>query len=145
MSTNSVLQLPDPPDLLRRFVETPLERFVILEGKRVLLRTNHQGCYELLSRHAGGCEGDESDLTWTIVCDPDMPPDLGEATVMESGSVAVLYFGRGCFMALQRDQMELMGFISNSVDEHKLEEIILPRVRELIAAPDSDTNFPCVT
>jgi hypothetical protein len=138
MSTDSVLQLPDPPDLLRRFVETPLEQSVILEGKRVLVRTNHPGCYELLSRHAGSSEADTCDLTWTIVSDTEMSSDLGEATLMESGSVAVLSFGRGCFMALQRDRMELIGFISNSVDEHKLEEIILPRIRELIATPHSD-------
>jgi hypothetical protein len=133
MSIDSVLRLPEPPDLLRRFVKTPLEQVLVIAGVRVLVRTNHQGCYDTLTRHGAGSADGVWDLTWTMVCDPGLPPKLGEVTLMESGSVAVLSFGRGCFMALQRDRMELKGFISSGLDEQTVEELILPSVRELIA------------
>jgi hypothetical protein len=134
MSTDSVLCVPDPPDLLRRFIETPLQKKILFEGKRVLIRTNHPGCFDILSRHSVEISDGECELVWTLVCDGDLPVELGEPTVMESGPVAVLSFGRGCFMALQRERMELMGFISAAVEERSLEELILPRVKELIAA-----------
>jgi hypothetical protein len=133
MPIDSVLRLPEPPDLLRRFIETPLEQVLVIAGMRILVRTNHQGCYDSLTRHGVGSGDGVHDLTWTLVCDPDLPPKLGEVTLMESGRVAVLSFGRGCFMALQRDRMELKGFISSGVDEQTVEELIFPSVRELIA------------
>ena len=134
MSMDTVLRLPDPPDLLRRFVETPLQRMLQFEGKRVLLQSNQQGCLDMFSSLALDDGDGKCDLTWTMVCDPNLPAELGEASLMESAPVALLSFGRACFMALHRNQKELTGFISSGVDEQAVLEIILPRVKELVGA-----------
>jgi hypothetical protein len=133
MSIDSVLRLPDPPDLLRRFVDTPLQKVVSLDGKRILVQSNHQGCLDMLS-NVGAAEADGNcELKWTMVCDPNLPSELGEACLVESAPVALLSFGRACFMALHRNQSELTGFVSSGVDEESFREVILPRVRELLS------------
>jgi hypothetical protein len=85
--------------------------------------------------------GAKCDLIWTMVCDPDLPAELGEASLMESAPVALLSFGRSCFMALHRNQKELTGFISSGVSEQNVLEIILPRVKELVGAMELE-NAP---
>lgn len=137
MSIDSVLRLPDPPDLLRRFVDTPLQTVAQFGGRRVLLRTNHRSCLEMLSKYFAADADGECDLRWTMVCDPDLPADLGEASLVESAPVALLSFGRACFMALHRNQKELTGFISSGVSERSFLEVVLPRVKELVAAMES--------
>jgi hypothetical protein len=145
MSIDSVLRLPDPPDLLRRFVDTRLQKVVTIDGKRVLVQSNHQGCLEMLSIVGPSDADGNCELKWTMVCDPELPAELGEASLVESAPVVLLSFGRACFMALHRNQLELTGFVSSGVDEASFREVILPRVRELIRGIGVPKSFACVT
>lgn len=140
MSIESVPRLPDPPDLLRRFVGTPLELTVRLSGWTVRVQTNHPACLAVLAKHAVDTPDQKSDLVWTMVCDPDLPVLLGEPTLMESWPVVLLSFGRACFIAFHRDPMELMGFISTAIDERVIEETIIPRIQKVLSSLVPVTN-----
>jgi hypothetical protein len=132
MSIESVPRLPDPPDLLRRFVGTPLELTVTLSGKTVRVQTNHPAFLAVLAKFAVAAPTRGCDLLWTMVSDPELPTIFGEPTLMESWPVVLLSFGRACFIAFHRDPMELMGFISSGIEERIIEETIIPKIEKLL-------------
>lgn len=125
MSIAPALQLPDPPDLLRRFVPTPHEACIRCDGLHVHLRTNESRLVEKFGR-MGSCNG--GDVKWTMVCDPELPSPLSDPLAIESAAVLFLSFGRACFMAIDRANQEITGFMSAAISDKEWLKVILPAV-----------------
>ena len=130
MSITPALQLPDPPDLLRRFVPTPHEGCIRRDGIHIHLRTNECRLVEKFERMKS-CSG--GDVMWTMVCDQELPAQLGEPLAIESESVLLLSFGQACFVAIDRGQREITGFMSTGIPDVEWSEVIFPAVLKVMA------------
>jgi hypothetical protein len=130
MSIAPALQLPDPPDLLRRFVPTPHEGCIRRDGMHIHLRTNESRLVETFGRMES-CSVD--DVNWTMVCDPELPSRLSEPVTIESESVLFLGFGRACFMAIDRVQKEITGFMSARLSDEEWSAVIFPAVLRVMS------------
>lgn len=126
MSIAPALQLPEPPDLMRRFVATPFEACMEIGGMRVLVQTNDSSLLEELGSTRGPCL--DADWTWTVVGDAELPAQLGEATIIENGAMVFFGFGRACQVVLDREKRELTGFVSNGVLNDEWVKVIGPMV-----------------
>lgn len=127
-----MLQLTEPPDLLRRFVPTPHEACVQSGDLRVRMRTNEAR----LLRLAGGledcdCHAHRADCT--ILCDAEMPAVLGSPLVLEVGTTSFLGFGRACYVGVDHERDEVTGFVSAGISDDEWVGVILPAVLEMIA------------
>ena len=131
MSITPALQLPDPPDLLRRFVPTPHEGCIRRDGMHVHVQTNECRLVEKFGR-TESCSG--GGVKWTMVCDPELPTGLSEPLEIESEAVFFVSFGRACFVAIDREQGEITGFMSAGISDEEWSRVIFPAVLRVMSS-----------
>jgi hypothetical protein len=93
--------LSPPPDLLRRFVETPLHCRMRLNGACVQLMTNEFQFLQALSGWADSREQTAQEfVSWKVIADPDAGVPVPEPVITNSGAVLTAWFGRGNLLSL---------------------------------------------
>jgi hypothetical protein len=100
-------------------------------GLRLRIRSNDSLLLRTLVDFGESPPSEVCDLTWIIICDPELPSLLADPLVFESGPVVFLSFGRACFLAFHSDRKEIVGFIASGISEKDLAESILPTVLEV--------------
>jgi hypothetical protein len=73
-----------------------------------------------------------SEVEWTMVCDPEMSPQLGDPVVLDGETTSFLSFGRACYVAMDYERNELTGFVSAGISDDDWTGMILPAVSKMI-------------
>jgi hypothetical protein len=121
--TSILTALTPPPDLLRRFVETPFHSRLQLQGVCVLVASNEASLISALSRWAAppedaGHEDASGEIVcWKLICDPDAGPPSMEANITDSGTVITAWFGQGNMLAMDWDCGEAYAFIAPGCEQ----------------------------
>ena len=126
MSIAGALRLPEPPDLLRRFVPTPFMVRGRMDGIRFCIWTNDARYLRLRKQVVEKEVSPELELNWTLVCDPELPSSLEEPLILEVGNAKLLGFGRACFVAAHPGSKSLSGFIAAGISPEEFEQTVLP-------------------
>ena len=127
MSDLAMLPLTEPPDLLRRFAPTPHEACIQSGDLCVRMRTNEAR----LLRLAGGFEQNRCEFgqaAWTMICDPEMPAESGNPLVLDDGTTSFLSFGRSCYVVVDHQRNEVIGFVSAGISDEEWVGVVLPAV-----------------
>ena len=133
MSIAGALRLPEPPDLLRRFVPTPFMVRGQMDGIRFCIWTNDARYLRLRGSVVESGSAHEPELNWTLVADPDLPSSLEEPLVLEVENAKLLGFGRACFVAAHPGSKSLSGFIAAGVSPEEFAQNVLPIAPKLCA------------
>jgi hypothetical protein len=105
--------LTPPPDLLRRFVETPLHSRMYLNGVCVQLMTNEFQFLQALSGWADSREESaQESVLWKLIADPDAGVPVMQPVVTDSGAVLTAWFGRGNLLSLDWECRMAYAFLS---------------------------------
>jgi hypothetical protein len=138
MSIAGALRLPEPPDLLRRFVPTPFMVRGQMDGISFCIWTNDARYLRLRGKVVGKVVSTKPELYWTLVCDPDLPSGLEEPLVLEVENAKLLGFGRACFVAAHPKSKALSGFIAAGISPEEFAETVLPVALKLCAESADD-------
>ena len=105
--------LSPPPDLLRRFVETPLHCRLRLGGSCVQLMTNEFQFLQALSGWADSREQSaQESVSWKLIADPDAGVPVMQPVITNSGTVLTAWFGRGNLLSLDWECRMAYAFLS---------------------------------
>ncbi len=72
-------------------------------------------------------------MTWTIIADAEMSPELGDPLVLDGGPVSFLSFGQRCRIAVDHEQKEITGFVSARISDAEWSGVIVATVLAVIA------------
>ncbi|MGE0405762.1 MAG: hypothetical protein AB7O65_05635, partial [Candidatus Korobacteraceae bacterium] len=97
---NLLTAIPPPPDLLRRFVETPFHARLRLGGAYIDVTTNHAAFLAALSPFAAPASAlPDRPLIWKLLADPSAGTPNLEPLFTDSGAVVTAWFGQGNLLA----------------------------------------------
>jgi hypothetical protein len=115
-----------PPDLLRRFVPTPLRTRFRIGTATVMVETNDFALLPALPLECGSPELVPSKLEWKLVRDPDAHGLLRETALLSWGQVTVAAMGAACVLGVDHERGELLCFIGADVDTRTFQEFLVP-------------------
>lgn len=133
MSNAPALQLSSPPDLLRRFVALPHKLCIRTKDLHLHLTTNERQLAAALGEVVERCAGDTVQMKLTILCDPDLPPELNDAIVTNIGDSIFLSFGRACLIAVQPPNREATGFVAAELLDGGWSDAVVPALMAVVA------------
>jgi hypothetical protein len=120
------LNYVDPPDLLCRFIPTPLRAVYRISSIRVTVETNDFTLLPELPLDAALDVSHEQNLQWKLVRDKDSHGLLEEPVLLASGTLTVVTMGTACLFGLDRERRELLGFIGAEIDGRTYHDFLVP-------------------
>lgn len=115
-----------PPDLLRRFVPTPLRTRFRLGESTVVVETNDFSLLPTLPLESGTDELFPSNLEWKLIRDPEAHGLLQEPLLLTSRQIAFVTMGAACVLGVDHERHELFCFIGAEVDARTFQEFLVP-------------------
>lgn len=123
------------PDLLRRFVATPLRFGAVLHSTPIAFETNDG---ELLSTFRSRAERLAIALTscankpwvWKIIRDNDIPEEDHQAYLLSGETLSALFLGTHTAVAIDWERGELLGFVSTDVSASHLVDILIEAAQQ---------------
>jgi hypothetical protein len=131
----------DPPDLLRRFIPTPVKARYRVGGVRVMVQTND---FTLLPALPLDVDADHSgagkqNLEWTLIRDADSHGLLEPPIFLTSGTLTVVVMGTACLVGLDHERCQLLGFIGADIDARTHQKFLVPLLCQMTnGVPVSD-------
>jgi hypothetical protein len=119
------------PDLLKRFVPTPLKQQFRLGSIEVAVETNDPAIASTVRAGEAGPQATGPSFLWKLVRDGDVRDELCEPMVIEGDRVAALSMGPACLIAVDYNSRELVGFLGVAIDDRTFTGRILPLLRRL--------------
>ena len=120
----------ESPDLLRRFIPTPVKAVYWVGGARVRVQTNDFTLLPALpldaDPDADHARADRQDLEWTLIRDADSNGLLECPMFMTAETLTVVVMGTACMVGLDHERRELLGFIGSGVDVCTHQEFLVP-------------------
>ena len=143
----------NPPDLLRRFVNTPFSATLCLGVADILIQSNDETIFEQLSPTEREHRPNLRTLLWKLVYDVDAPSEIVPPVVITHGSVVIAKLGFACLIAIDSERGELVAFLGISGSDPRFRSTVLPFLSDLtkkaLATPTNSrlTNqlVPCGT
>lgn len=130
---------PDPPDLLRRFVSTPLTSLYRVNAVNVIVKTND---ITLLPAPEVNFEAfGTNNFEWKLIRDLDCLGLLGQPMCITSGPLTFVGMGPACLIGVDRKRRELMAVLGGDIDRHTYQDRLVPLFCELT----SDTSSASMT
>lgn len=130
----------DAPDLLRRFIPTPVKAMYRVGGVRVMVQTNDFTLLPALPLEADHARPGEQNLEWTLIRDVDSHGLLEPPTFLISGTLTVVVMGTACLLGLDCERRELLGFIGADIDARTHQEFLVPLLCQIAnRVPISDS------
>jgi len=116
------------PDLLRRFASTQYHsRFS--NDAVVTLATNNKHLlaeFEARSEQIGEAfRTFGAGWVWRLIQDEDAPYDSDEPTILDAGSITMLFLGTGTMVAVDWIRREVLGFAATDVSSGRLFKLII--------------------
>jgi hypothetical protein len=121
----------DPPDLLRRFLPTPLKAMYRVGPGQILVKTND---FTLLPALPSGSHSDshvEHTLEWKLIRDGDSLGLLESPVFLSSPALTIVVMGSACLLGLDHKRRELIGFIGAEIDARTHQEFLVPFLCQL--------------
>lgn len=135
MRDDDRLNETESPDLLRRFIPTPVKAVYRVGGVRVRVQTNDFALLPVLPLDADAdadhARADGQDLEWTLIRDADSNGQLERPMVMTTEALTVVVMGTACLVGLDHERRELFGFIGAEVDARIHQEFLVPILCEM--------------
>lgn len=133
MSTETTLI----PDLLRRFVATPVLTEFCIANSRVRLETNDSALANVIQRATAGPKWESSSIhsNWKLIRDEQAPRGGSEVRVLAAGPVSVLLLGHGTVVFVDEERCEVFGFLAPDVTAEKFIASLLPQILQLLRHP----------
>lgn len=116
----------DPLDLLRRFVATPLKAVYRIGTQRVTVQTNDITLLPLFPLDADILLPGDRHVEWKLIRDLDAPGLLDPPVFLNCGALTIVEMGSPCFLGLDHERGELLGFIGGDVDARTYQEFLVP-------------------
>ena len=120
----------ESPDLLRRFIPTPVKAVYRVGGVRVKVQTNDFALLPALPLDANPdpdhARADTQDLEWILIRDADSNGLLECRMFMTAETLTVVVMGTACLVALDHQRRELFGFIGADIDIRTHQEVLVP-------------------
>jgi hypothetical protein len=116
----------DPPDLLRRFVQTPLKAIYRVGTIRVSVETNDFALLPELSLDAQLNEPCAQFLEWKLIRDADSPGLLAPSMFLTSRTLTVVNMGPACVIGIDHERHKLIGFIGMEIDSRTFQKFLVP-------------------
>ena len=116
----------DPPDLLRRFIPTPLKATYRIGPFRVTVQTNDFSLLPTLPSQADPGISDDCNLKWKLVRDTGSSGLLETPTFVTTGALTVVEMGPACLLGLDHERRELLGFIGADIDARTHQDFLVP-------------------
>jgi hypothetical protein len=115
-----------PPDLLRRFVRTPLKAIYRLGTTRVAVETNDFSLLPELALDAQLSEPSAHFLEWKLIRDADSPGLLAPSMFLTSRALTVVNMGTACVLGIDHERRKLIGFIGTEIDPRTFQQFLVP-------------------
>jgi hypothetical protein len=132
---NERVNKTESPDLLRRFVPTPVKAAYRVGGVRVRVQTNDFALLQALpldaDPDADHAQADRQGLEWTLIRDADSNGPLERPMFMTTEALTVVVMGTACLVGLDHERRELFGFIGAEVDARIHQEFLVPILCEM--------------
>jgi hypothetical protein len=120
----------ESPDLLRRFIPTPVKANYRIGGVRVLVQTNDLTLLPTLlldaDLDADHIRAEGQNLEWTLIRDADSHGLLERALFVATEMLTGVVMGRGCLVWLDHERRQLLGFIGADIDVRTYQEFLVP-------------------
>jgi hypothetical protein len=137
LEDNDHLNKTESPDLLRRFIPTPLKAVYRFGGVRVRVQTNDFALLPALpldaDPNADHARADSQDLEWTLIRDADSNGPLERPMFIATEALTAVVMGTACVVALDHERRQLFGFIGAEVDALIHQEVLVPILCEMTA------------
>jgi hypothetical protein len=132
---NDRLNKTESPDLLRRFIPTPVKGVYLVGGVRVRVQTNDFALLPGLPLDAASdadhARADTQGLEWTLIRDADSSGLLERPMFMTAETLTVVVMGTACLVGLDHERRELFGFIGADIDIRTHQEFLVPILCEM--------------
>jgi len=122
--------VPAPPDLLKRFVPTPLCTRLRFGNTEILAQTHDSSILGVLHEYEGHLSGSHQRFVWTLVRDNVEAPLL-QPTIIHHGHVTFVDMGPACLAAIDHETRELFAFLGANISVGTLRVDVLPLLFEL--------------
>jgi len=138
-----------PPDLLRRFVATPLTFLYRIGAFKVIVKTNDE---TLLPAFEASFESPGTNtFEWKLIRDSDSHGLLEPSMGITSGPLTFVGMGPACLIGVDRQRRELFAFIGRDIDRQTYKALLIPLFFELTseacaanaASPSEGHNQAC--
>jgi hypothetical protein len=130
LKDNDRLNKTDSPDLLRRFIPTPVKAVYRVGGVRVRVQTNDFALLPALpldaDPNADDARADRQDLEWILIRDADSNGPLERPMFVTTEALTVVVMGTACLVGLDHERRQLFGFIGAEVDARIHQEFLVP-------------------
>ena len=125
--------IPPPPDLLRRFVATPLRTELLVGAQLVTLETNDPELLECLQDIALGSQVTrDGQVSCRLIRDHRSDVRPGAMQVVRACEVVVVTCGTAIILAADHGTREVLGFIGMGVSPDAVHAFVVPIVQELL-------------
>jgi hypothetical protein len=126
MQPDNFISYAEPPDLLRRFVQTPLKAIYRVGTIRVAVETNDFALLPSLSLDLHPSEPCTQFLDWRLIRDADSPGPLTPSMLLTSRTLTVVNMGPACVFGIDHERHKLIGFIGTEIDSRTFQEFLVP-------------------
>lgn len=124
-------QFDSVPDLLKRFVCTPFQGFLRIEGAAIEVQSNDHTMIEVLASAPRLGSLDRNSWLWKLVYDSDAESDLREVTSIVCRTTVVANMGSGCLVGLDRERSEIIAFLGITGDRPEFRKVVVPFLTKL--------------
>jgi hypothetical protein len=123
---------PEPPDLVKRFVPTPISANVQFAGVNAFVETNDPAILDGLREFEGRPSAPGKRFVCRFIRDENVRAPLADPTVIHQDPVLFLSMGPSCLIAIDCETRELFGFLGSAVEPSEFRGAVLPLLRELM-------------
>jgi hypothetical protein len=118
-------------DLLRRFVLTPLRARFCAGKFSVTVETNDFTLFPALPFDSDGRKQSQLSFHWKLVRDSDVIVLPEEPMFLKSAAISVVSMGPACFLGMDVERREIVGFIGAAIDAHTYREVLVPLLSQM--------------
>lgn len=124
------------PDLLRRFVPTPLVSTFCTRDVRMRLETNDPLIITAMQSATVPGSLENGDLSfWKLIRDDEAPHGSRKVTILSSGPLSSLLVDAGTVIVIDRELREVLGFLGPDVSAREFLVILYPIIVKLLRDP----------